>query len=213
MMVGKGKKGYHNVMGKDPYVHSQSARGIKQPQRLSMSQKIAITKNLNLKDTDGDKVADKFDCRPNNPKMQDIKLSENTINNLKKIAFDYVDGFDEYLEEKGFTRIYGSYGQEDVEWVFPSKELAIFREATDKQRKEINKYFLNEINKLKSKGVKLINYGTKERPEILAVNKEYYKLFPEKVEEQIIKSQSVWGVLKGGNLKGDKGWRKRLENN
>jgi len=34
MMVGKGKKGYHNVMGKDPYVHSQSARGIKQPQRI-----------------------------------------------------------------------------------------------------------------------------------------------------------------------------------
>ena len=34
MMVGKGKKGYHNVIGKDPYVHSQSARGIKQPQRF-----------------------------------------------------------------------------------------------------------------------------------------------------------------------------------
>jgi len=34
LMVGKGKKGYHNVLGKDPYVHSQSARGIKQPQRF-----------------------------------------------------------------------------------------------------------------------------------------------------------------------------------
>ena len=34
MMVGKGKKGYHNVIGKDPYVHSQSARGIKQPQKV-----------------------------------------------------------------------------------------------------------------------------------------------------------------------------------
>jgi len=34
MMVGKGKKGYHNVISKDPMVHSQSARGIKQPQRL-----------------------------------------------------------------------------------------------------------------------------------------------------------------------------------
>jgi len=70
LMKGKGK-GYKNVIGKDPYVHSQSARGIKQPQRLSMSQKIAITKNLNLKDSDGDKVADKFDCRPHNPNMQD----------------------------------------------------------------------------------------------------------------------------------------------
>jgi len=33
MMVGKGKKGYHNVIGKDPIVHSMSAKGIKQPQR------------------------------------------------------------------------------------------------------------------------------------------------------------------------------------
>jgi len=34
MMVGKGKKGYHNVIGKDPIVHSMSAKGIKQPQRV-----------------------------------------------------------------------------------------------------------------------------------------------------------------------------------
>ena len=34
-MVGKGKKGYHNVVPKDKVVHSQSARGIKQPQRIS----------------------------------------------------------------------------------------------------------------------------------------------------------------------------------
>jgi len=36
MMVGKGKKGYHNVTGKDPMVHSQSAKGIKQPQRINI---------------------------------------------------------------------------------------------------------------------------------------------------------------------------------
>lgn len=34
MMVGSGKKGYHNIIGKDPAVHSQSAKGIKQPQRV-----------------------------------------------------------------------------------------------------------------------------------------------------------------------------------
>jgi len=33
--LGKGKgKGYRNIVGKDPHVHSQSAKGIKQPQRL-----------------------------------------------------------------------------------------------------------------------------------------------------------------------------------
>ena len=34
MMVGSGKRGYHNIIGKDPSVHSQSAQGIKQPQRI-----------------------------------------------------------------------------------------------------------------------------------------------------------------------------------
>jgi len=33
--LGKGKgKGYRNIVGKDPHVHSQSAKGIKQPQKI-----------------------------------------------------------------------------------------------------------------------------------------------------------------------------------
>jgi len=34
MMVGSGKRGYHNIIGKDPKVHSDSARGRKQPQKI-----------------------------------------------------------------------------------------------------------------------------------------------------------------------------------
>jgi hypothetical protein len=34
MMVGSGKRGYHNIIGKDPRVHSDSAKGYKQPQRI-----------------------------------------------------------------------------------------------------------------------------------------------------------------------------------
>jgi len=35
--MGKGKgKGYKNIMGKDPLVHSQSARGMKQPQKVQI---------------------------------------------------------------------------------------------------------------------------------------------------------------------------------
>jgi hypothetical protein len=36
MMKGSGKRGYHNIIGKDPMVHSQSAKGIKQPQKVPM---------------------------------------------------------------------------------------------------------------------------------------------------------------------------------
>ena len=35
MMVGKGS-GYKNVVGRDPSVHSQSAKGIKQPQSVNI---------------------------------------------------------------------------------------------------------------------------------------------------------------------------------
>jgi len=34
MMLGKGKRGYHNIIPKDPKVHSDSGRGIKQPQKI-----------------------------------------------------------------------------------------------------------------------------------------------------------------------------------
>lgn len=120
MMKGKGR-GYKNVVGKDPVVHSQSARGMKQPQRvrvplmrvpygnkntpiekreytmgagqpvgtikefeeffedanvkleapLTKIEKMKLTDNLKMKDTDKDGVADVFDCQPKNPKKQD----------------------------------------------------------------------------------------------------------------------------------------------
>jgi len=49
MMVGKGKKGYHNVIGKDPIVHSMSAKGIKQPQRARYIGKVQTDKVPNIK--------------------------------------------------------------------------------------------------------------------------------------------------------------------
>jgi hypothetical protein len=36
MMVGSGKRGYHNIIGRDPSVHAQSARGMKQPQNINI---------------------------------------------------------------------------------------------------------------------------------------------------------------------------------
>lgn len=34
MMVGYGKKGYHNLLCNDPKIHSDASKGVKQPQRL-----------------------------------------------------------------------------------------------------------------------------------------------------------------------------------
>ena len=53
MMVGSGKSGYYNVTGRDPMVHSLSARGIKQPQRGFMSINPAIRQYSNEKLDEG----------------------------------------------------------------------------------------------------------------------------------------------------------------
>jgi len=49
MMVGSGRQGYYNVTGRDPMVHSLSARGIKQPQRAFMAINPAIRRYSNVK--------------------------------------------------------------------------------------------------------------------------------------------------------------------
>lgn len=47
--MGKGRgKGYKNLIGKDPKVHSQSAKGIKQPQRIPIGVKSFIQANKDL---------------------------------------------------------------------------------------------------------------------------------------------------------------------
>lgn len=86
--LGKGRgKGYKNLTGKDPKVHSQSAKGMKQPQRMSMAQKLAVTKNLKLKDSDRDGVADSMDCQPLNPKMQDnLKVPSHIIKLVESLG-------------------------------------------------------------------------------------------------------------------------------
>jgi len=50
MMVGKGKKGYHNVVPKDKIVHSQSAKGRKQPQRIPQIAKGINEKAIKIKE-------------------------------------------------------------------------------------------------------------------------------------------------------------------
>jgi hypothetical protein len=50
MMKGSGKRGYHNIIGKDPMVHSQSAKGIKQPQkRMNILRKRKRRDNILIK--------------------------------------------------------------------------------------------------------------------------------------------------------------------
>jgi len=88
--MGKGRgKGYKNIMGRDPIVHSQSRKGIKQPQKISPRVQTMLKKNPKLKnksfkqlkksgvflgyqaDSDGDGVVNIHDCKPLDKKKQD----------------------------------------------------------------------------------------------------------------------------------------------
>jgi hypothetical protein len=46
MMKDSGKRGYHNIIGKDPMVHSQSAKGIKQPQKAGFLDRVLPQKKV-----------------------------------------------------------------------------------------------------------------------------------------------------------------------
>lgn len=99
--LGKGKgKGYKNIlMGKDPKIHSQSAKGMKQPQKLSPRVQALLKKNPSLRnksfkqlqksgvflkyqaDSDGDGVPNIKDCKP-----LDVKRHKDM--EVKEIEFD-----------------------------------------------------------------------------------------------------------------------------
>ena len=85
---GKGKgKGYTNLMGNDSKIHSQSARGVKQPQRLGAIQKIAITEKFNLKDLNKDGIGDILEFQSFDPKKFDRILE------IKKASTKNVNGY------------------------------------------------------------------------------------------------------------------------
>jgi len=80
MMKGRGR-GYKNVMGKDPYVHSQSAKGIKQPQRIPHIP-MPIKKKVNLYV----QLSDATQKEVNNFPMQFAFSDEQLEEGLKKLG-------------------------------------------------------------------------------------------------------------------------------
>lgn len=79
-MRGKGK-GYKNVLGYDPRIHSQSAKGIKQPQRISPMQDMFGSSDLscfNKRTKKNEMMIDRF-AEANHPNN---KLITETVKNL-----------------------------------------------------------------------------------------------------------------------------------
>jgi hypothetical protein len=135
MMVGSGKRGYHNIIGKDPHVHSQSAKGMKQPQSVNILITPALKKKSykDLKrsgiilskngDADHDGVKNLKDCKPLNAKKQDdmpvteIEIDPN-VDEDNETAFEKVKGRTEALAQRGIRagkEAYSKYQKEKEE--------------------------------------------------------------------------------------------------
>lgn len=174
--LGKGKgKGYKNIIPKyDERVHSDSGRGRKQPNKMSMAQKIAVTKNLNLKDSDRDGVADSMDCRPNDPKKQDdLPEFEVTYEESEPVIFQEskelkeIKGYSNEIvdleeaepepEEKSRTKKYlekgRSFYDSQMEKTRQRKKDKIIRERSNVRHPVINKLNKQEdrVDELKSR--------------------------------------------------------------
>ena len=94
MMVGKGKKGYHNVVPKDKVVHSQSAKGRKQPQRISPMKTMFGNSDLSIfnksinKFHDTIKGLDEFERK----QFEDYRKSGQSIENALAVLVNTVEG-------------------------------------------------------------------------------------------------------------------------
>jgi len=118
--MGRGQgKGFKNIIGLDPKTHSNSARGIKQPQKLSPRVQNMLKKNPSLEnksfkelqkkgvflkfqaDSDGDGVVNIKDCKPLDPKKQDFKQTFAKVKVFgKKIAKEGIE-----LGKKGLKKL------------------------------------------------------------------------------------------------------------
>jgi len=96
MMVGSGKQGYHNVVGRDSAVHSQSAKGIKQPQRINTFNVPNSNHTEALKDYDDylKKVKDKREQKTAQKDIFDIKNIVEKNNYIKNnINSPYINSY------------------------------------------------------------------------------------------------------------------------
>jgi len=133
--LGKGKgKGYKNIMGKDPKVHSMSAKGMKQPQRI---------KEYMLMDRFAEENKPKRKYPNINLTQQEIVAVDSYLSN----DFSEIDTFNE--DENGVYRIETKSGEEF--FLFKNEERAeeyaraYVREMLEDEPETFNKNFLREF--------------------------------------------------------------------
>jgi len=127
MMVGSGKRGYHNIIGKDPKVHSDSARGRKQPQRVPQfitrePKRILKKIIIDLKTFDKIIKAERQKERLENQGYKLIDTKQIGIDKFENTYFPKISGWEDLSE------IF-SDGSESFEWKSKYKKISIYDNA------------------------------------------------------------------------------------
>ncbi len=127
MMVGSGKRGYHNIISKDPKVHSDSAKGRKQSQRINTTPKIP----QRIIYARVDRIGEIPIITPDDILYYDKfgELSPSLKNRINKINDDVMKLDKEYIK------------------FFEEKNLPIIEKNFQKKRKDVMIY-ANKYNKL-----------------------------------------------------------------
>ena len=85
--MGQGKgKGYKNIIGKDPMVHSQSAKGRKQPQRIPHLSKPKVKEIMTMDEVE---------------ELYEKELSEGTINTADTPHYNSLNQYENMLRDMG----------------------------------------------------------------------------------------------------------------
>ena len=191
--MGRGRgKGYKNIQGGDPKVHSQSAKGRKQPQKLSPRVEAMLKNNPNLKnksfkqlqksgvflkyqaDSDGDGVPNIKDCKP-----LDVKRHKDL--EVKEIEFD-----PSVEDPTKFQRLKGRAGALAGRGFRAGKELAKTQLQELKKKKEEQK--IKELEKVKTP--KAIELG-KQRTRVDTIKTQISEAIDEDREAKLFEELRV----------------------
>ena len=154
--MGKGRgKGYKNIAGKDPHVHSQSAKGMKQPQRVNELQTRirALSKFKSPAFQEEKELLKKEMTQATRP--DSLKIIENPkwdVSGLTRYAtiikskYTQIDKREEFFDEKGepvdkpnviyIVRIKPSF----LDFSFTGAEPIHFSKSLEDAKKELIKY-------------------------------------------------------------------------
>lgn len=205
MMVGTGS-GYKNVVGKDPMVHSQSSKGIKQPQPLNIitpkkESPISLNGHNYSMDIDGNKMklslgnlsdagwywdGDQNDFVGFMMRLNSSTEKEKFLNDLKEnnVSFDRLKPFLIKSAEKG-DGLYELSG-DNSRWKFGQGK-----------EEDIDEYLSNDdiTLTLKQKDKFERSYDYTDRASFENFEKEYKKEYVQKIKELVNQSTSTSDVF------------------